>query len=162
MKQKGFTLIELLVVIAVIGILASVVLASLNSARKKGADAKIKSELKQISTALELYYDRYGTYRVNGSGYLDNGQGWVRFGGISSYPKAITIKLEEEGFLGSGLTTGTVDYGNYMLYVCNNDQQYGLAATLASASAEEIAHMQVICNGPDMAINYGKNYGLGN
>ena len=57
MKQKGFTLIELLVVIAIIGILASVVLASLNSARNKGADAAIKSGLANARAQAELFYD---------------------------------------------------------------------------------------------------------
>ncbi|MEX2052427.1 MAG: prepilin-type N-terminal cleavage/methylation domain-containing protein [Candidatus Paceibacterota bacterium] len=60
--KRGFTLIELLVVVAIIGILSSVVLASLNSARVKARDVKRKAELRQITTALELYYDSYGLY----------------------------------------------------------------------------------------------------
>ncbi len=55
--NRGFTLIELLVVIAIIGILSSVVLASLNSARQKGRDARRVSDLKQLALALELMYD---------------------------------------------------------------------------------------------------------
>jgi len=54
---RGFTLIELLVVIAIIGILASVVLASLNSARDKGSDAAVKGALAQIRAQAELFYD---------------------------------------------------------------------------------------------------------
>ena len=60
--NKGFTLIELLVVIAIIGILSSVVLASLNSAREKSRDAKRVSDIKQLQLALELYYDSEGGY----------------------------------------------------------------------------------------------------
>ena len=56
-KNRGFTLIELLVVIAIIGILSSVVLASLNSARQKGRDARRLSDVKQLRTAMDLYYD---------------------------------------------------------------------------------------------------------
>jgi len=55
--RRGFTLIELLVVIAIIGILSSVVLASLNSARNKGADAAIKSSLNNARAQAELFYD---------------------------------------------------------------------------------------------------------
>ncbi len=59
-RNAGFTLIELLVVIAIIGLLSSVVLASLNSARQKGRDARRVADLKQLQVALELYYSSQG------------------------------------------------------------------------------------------------------
>lgn len=59
---KGFTLIELLVVIAIIGMLSSVVLGSLNSARDKARVARAVSDLKQIQNALVLYQDANNAY----------------------------------------------------------------------------------------------------
>ena len=61
-KNKGFTLIELLVVIAIIGILSSVVLASLSSARDKGKDAAVKSQLSSMKAQAELFYSKGETY----------------------------------------------------------------------------------------------------
>jgi prepilin-type N-terminal cleavage/methylation domain-containing protein len=65
---RGFTLIELLVVIAIIGILASIVLVSLNGARKKGTDTRIIADVNQIRTALETGYtgSNYPDLIVNG------------------------------------------------------------------------------------------------
>jgi type II secretion system protein G len=60
--KAGFTLIELLVVVAIIGILASIVLASLNTARQRSRDARRVADVKQIQLALELYFDSCGEY----------------------------------------------------------------------------------------------------
>lgn len=62
MNKKGFTLIELLVVIAIIGILASIVLVSLNTARSKARDTRRAGDLAQVQLALEMYFDSYGAY----------------------------------------------------------------------------------------------------
>lgn len=77
MKSKGFTLIELLVVIAIIGVLATIVLVSLNNARQKGRDAKKLQEIKRLQLALDMYYDKNGTYPVSGNcaATIPNG-GW--------------------------------------------------------------------------------------
>ncbi len=55
-SQKGFTLIELLVVIAIIGLLSTLAVVALNSARQKARDSKRVADVKQIQTALELYF----------------------------------------------------------------------------------------------------------
>jgi prepilin-type N-terminal cleavage/methylation domain-containing protein len=60
--SQGFTLIELLVVIAIIGMLSSIVLGSLNTARLKGRDAAIRAGVQQFATLFELQYSTSGSY----------------------------------------------------------------------------------------------------
>jgi prepilin-type N-terminal cleavage/methylation domain-containing protein len=60
--RSGFTLIELLVVIAIIGLLATLAVVALNSARVGARDAKRLADVRQIATALELYNDNHGGY----------------------------------------------------------------------------------------------------
>lgn len=60
--KQGFTLIELLVVIAIIGLLANMVVVSLNNARKNSRDAARLNSIKEIQSALELYVNDHGEY----------------------------------------------------------------------------------------------------
>jgi type II secretion system protein G len=74
-KHFGFTLIELLVVISIIGVLATLVTANLNAARARARDAARKSDLKNVSTALRLYYNDRGAYPTNTAAGLISGCG---------------------------------------------------------------------------------------
>ena len=77
MKQnkKGFTLIELLVVIAIIGLLSTLAVIALNNARQKSRDAKRVSDIKQIQSAMELYYNDANGYPDSTDNKI-NGQAW--------------------------------------------------------------------------------------
>ncbi|NCN07605.1 type II secretion system protein [Candidatus Falkowbacteria bacterium] len=106
MNKKGFTLIELLVVIAIIGMLSSLAVVSLNTARNKARDAQIKSDLSQIRTFAAVQYDSgvftgfdmtnteisnllppscspdSATYQINVGGINDSA--WVAWAGLCS------------------------------------------------------------------------------
>ncbi len=64
---EGFTLIELLVVISIIAIISTLLMANLNAARERGRDAARKADLRNIQTALRLFYNDYGVYPANGT-----------------------------------------------------------------------------------------------
>lgn len=68
LKEEGFTLIELLVVIGIIGLLASIVMVSLNSARIKVRDTRRLMDMDNIVTALYLYYNQIGHFPTSGNG----------------------------------------------------------------------------------------------
>ncbi|MCR4280783.1 MAG: type II secretion system GspH family protein [Candidatus Kaiserbacteria bacterium] len=123
----GFTLIELLVVIAIIGILSSIVLASLNTARQKSRDARRVSDIKQLQLALELYYDANGTYPTaanfygNGAGSLV-GAGYISV--IPSDPSSATVCST------SGLVTEAGCYRYAALGTATACTNYHLGASL--------------------------------
>lgn len=78
--KKGFTLIELLVVISLIGILATLVVANMNSARERARDAQRKSDLRNIQTALRLYYNDNAGYPLDSSGAIVGCDGTCTWG----------------------------------------------------------------------------------
>lgn len=167
----GFTLIELLVVISVIALLSTLALVALNRARMKARDGRRKADMKQISLALDLYYDQYNHYPFNA--------GWVE---CSSYTQSgdytkqdLESTLEDYGFMGNvpfdpGATTKncgdgvytTGSYKSYMYYrgepgTCSGGgQHYCLYANLENPSAQDIA---TYTNAPCKP-GYGMDYAL--
>jgi len=112
----GFTLIELLVVIAVIGILAAVVLASLNSARSKAKVAAIKSNLRTAVSQGELYFYNNGNTYAN---ICDSATGNANDAVIQNAITAIrNTGAEARCYVHSG-TFRVVDWGIGVLYDTN-------------------------------------------
>jgi prepilin-type N-terminal cleavage/methylation domain-containing protein len=113
--NKGFTIIELLVVIAVIGLLASIVLVSVDHGKKKARDARRLSDMRQILLALELYYDSNGHYPGN----TDNDcGGWdAGFNGGPGSGDPFIRPLKDGGFIETpGDPTATGKCGGYAYY----------------------------------------------
>lgn len=132
-KSKGFTLIELLVVIAIIGLLSSIVLVSLNSVRAKARDARRKSDLRQISLALELYYDANSHYPVgSGSGDGVPGNEWRTFiqGGCNN---SVFNALTSSGFMPTVPEDPSAPTYRYF-YEADGDQGYWLGSHLENTS----------------------------
>jgi prepilin-type N-terminal cleavage/methylation domain-containing protein len=97
--KRGFTLIELLIVIAIIGVLSSIVMVNVNTARAKARDTQRISDMGQLRIALELYYDSNGTYPP-GNGSL---------GALSILVPTYIAKLPNDP-----LNTGTMPYWDWV------------------------------------------------
>ncbi len=153
MKKKGFTLIELLVVIAIIGLLSTLAVVALNSARLKARDAKRIADVKQMQTALELYFNdqsRYpGGYDATGTTYaaatavLGTGGNYVCLGTIGWGPSACAGAYM--GLVPSNPSPGGTAYnyistasGSYSITFNLEGQTGGLPAGAHTASPDGI------------------------
>lgn len=124
-KQRGFTLIELLVVIAIIGLLSTLAVVSLNNARMKSRDAVRVSDIKQIQTALELYYNDENSYPTA----LTAGEPITN--GTITYMNAVPSNPEpqEDGDCSGDYAYASVDDGaSYTLTYCLGGEAGGIDA----------------------------------
>jgi len=125
-KNRGFTLIELLVVIFIIGILASIVIVSVNSARAKARDTKRKADIKELKTAIELYNNDTGQYpQAGGASAWGDDQNMDVLSGVLNQPTQYLWPIPHDP-IAARLNTGR-DY----LYVWDtrNGHGYGLLLT---------------------------------
>jgi len=110
-NQKGFTLIELLVVIAIIGLLSTMAVVSLNNARIKARDARRISDIKQIQTAMEMYFTDFNDYPAGaGTG-----------AGTGVFTTASFLLLSTNGYMASVPQNPVPNGLAYTYRVCNSD-----------------------------------------
>lgn len=136
----GFTLVELLVVISLIGILATLVLANLNAARERGRDAARKSDLKNIQTALRLYYNDYGNYPASTtnfeiSGCGPSGAGTCLWGAEFSTNSSVYMNiLPADPLPSTTYRYSFIDSDTFLLEACleNKSDEKGIEKTGAS------------------------------
>lgn len=163
MKNKnGFTLIELLVVISIIGMLSTVVLVSLSSARSKARDTRRRQDIATMQKAVELYFNDNGNYLIAYSGSGSNGGavgcgcGWLSYRDTGVYAVAISQKLNALGYLGSfalldpfqkDINTVPI-HRPYMYYPLDSNRHYVIMSKLENPTAQDTANINRVFSHP--------------
>ena len=132
MYKKGFTLVELLVVISLIGVLATLILANLNAARERGRDAVRKSDLRNIQTALRLYYNDNGGYPIAG-GLPAWGTSWIPYMNI----------LPADPLVGQTYVYTYTDSDNYTLRACLENKSDDKCTVVVSSICTSLCKYEV-------------------
>ena len=135
-NKKAFTLIELLVVIAIIGILATLAVVSLQNARKNARDAKRMADVKQIQTALELYFNDNSSYPLTSQLSTTIATGGVTY--MSSVPKAPTPPDGNCTAISNNYTYTSLDGSTYFIDFCTGGNVASQLAGLKMATPSGI------------------------
>lgn len=133
--KKGFTLIELLVAISIIGIISALLLANFNSARERARDAQRKSDLRNIQTALRLFYNDHNYYptasadgKIHGCGRVQQGFADCEWGQVWSSDNRVIMTM---------LPADPLPDQSYSYVYDPNADSYTLTACLENPSDEK-------------------------
>lgn len=162
-KTKGFTLIELLVVISIIGILSSVVLASLNEARNKASLEAVRQDLRTLANEAAIYYESNGNYAdtavYNGcevglaNSFIDaNSNSFAAITQAVGHARVVT---------GEQLPDGAESGGYYYCYIYAEEDEWGAAVYVGFISGDDEFYY---CIGEDgvfkeVDVVYGPSFG---
>jgi prepilin-type N-terminal cleavage/methylation domain-containing protein len=139
-NHQAFTLVELLVVIVIIGILSTLAIIALGNIRAKSRDAKRVADLKQISTALELFYDDHGYYPT----IITPGNSLMSVDGTTAYLAIIPSNPTPRN-------DGSCPDKNYFYQSFNSQANYYLLACLSSSQASLAAGVVKVSNSSGVA-----------
>lgn len=152
MKRSAFTLIELLVVISIIGLLSTIAITSLSSSRMSARDVKRKADLKQISTAIELYADANGMLPRNTAGWCTyisnstNGWGAAFQSDISAYLAKTPLDPTKNGQVGDYLYINVDNRTKYIL-CANMEKATGSSYDFSSCTGGAVYNYCIYPNG---------------
>lgn len=135
--KNGFTLVELLVVVSLIGVLSTLVLANLNSARERARDSQRKSDLRNIQTALRMYYNDASSYPLAAA--LPWGAVWTGASGatyMNTLPKDPLSPTQDYVYT-------YVDSENYTLSACLENKSDDKCVTVAAAVCASLCKYEV-------------------
>jgi len=146
-NKKGFTLIELLVVIAIIGLLSTMAVVSLNSARGKARDAQRLSDVKQLSTVIEMAaastgnYDIFGADTCEEAGDLTTACGTIENNDFSDFMDPVSAQRDEACDGGVDAPCG------YTMMRDSNEDGYEICFYLENPSGSILAGLTKVTEG---------------
>jgi prepilin-type N-terminal cleavage/methylation domain-containing protein len=156
--NQGFTLIELLVVVSIIGLLASVALVSLNTARAKARDAKRRADLKQLVTATELRFDQMNNYPGTAGWFSNPNHGGLDAALTPTYLARVPDDpMNANGYI---FMYWRKDYVGYSCLTGGRPLSFGYYAKLENPTSADLA---TISDDFDICVRntWGMNYKIG-
>ncbi|MEX2008163.1 MAG: type II secretion system protein [Candidatus Spechtbacterales bacterium] len=147
-KNRGFTLIELLVVIAIIGILASIVLVSLNDARQSANDAQKIGNLRQAQSALEIFFAQDNHYPNPAAASSCNEANWNAAFGAGGADNAALVAAATSTVTYSYGASSATDPANYTIEVTLDGANNQVLATDIDGTSNACT-----CDDPDYCIS---------